>query len=48
MLMKEMENTSGTDYAKLGDIQREIDEIDEISMEKMERWEELDEINQTD
>lgn len=40
-LQSEMENTPGTDYTKLGDLQREIDEIDEQSMEKMERWEEL-------
>lgn len=41
-LQDEMSKTSGTDYAKLGDLQREIEEIDEKSMEKMERWEELD------
>ena len=36
-----MENTPGTDYTKLGDLQREIDDLDEKSMAKMERWEEL-------
>ena len=40
-LQREMENTPGTDYTKLGDLQREIDELDEKSMAKMERWEEL-------
>lgn len=40
-LQKEMTNTPGTDYTKLGDLQREIDEIDEESMSKIERWEEL-------
>lgn len=40
-LQHEMENTPGTDYTKLGDLQREIDELDEKSMAKMERWEEL-------
>ena len=29
-----MENTPGTDYTKLGDLQREIDELDEKSMAK--------------
>lgn len=43
-LQNEMEATLGTDYAKLGDLQREIDQIDEESMKKMERWEELDQI----
>ena len=40
-LQHEMENTPGTDYTKLGDLQREIDDLDEKSMAKMERWEEL-------
>lgn len=40
-LQHAMENTPGTDYTKLGDLQREIDELDEKSMAKMERWEEL-------
>lgn len=40
-LQREMENTPGTDYTKLGDLQREIDKLDEKSMAKMERWEEL-------
>ena len=40
-LQREMENTPGTDYTKLGDLQRKIDELDEKSMVKMERWEEL-------
>ena len=40
-LQREMENTPGTDYTKLGGLQREIGELDEKSMEKMERWEEL-------
>ena len=40
-LQREMENTPGTDYTKLGDLQREIDELDEKSMAKMEHWEEL-------
>lgn len=40
-LQHEMENTPETNYTKLGDLQREIDDLDEKSMAKMERWEEL-------
>lgn len=40
-LQEEMNNVPGSDYGKLGDLQRQIDEIDQRSEEAMERWEYL-------
>lgn len=36
-----MNNVPGSDYGKLGDLQRQIDEIDQRSEEAMQRWEYL-------
>lgn len=44
ILQKEMQVTAGTDYAKLGDLQNQIDELDEVLLTKMTRWEELSEL----
>lgn len=40
-LEEEMNSVPGSDYGKLGDLQRQIDEIDRQSEEAMERWEYL-------
>ncbi|ETA74304.1 ABC-F family ATP-binding cassette domain-containing protein [Ligilactobacillus equi] len=40
-LQTEMEQTPGTDYGKLGELQAQIDDLEVQSLEKMERWEEL-------
>lgn len=40
-LQEEMNDVPGSDYGKLGDLQRQIDEIDQRSEEAMQRWEYL-------
>lgn len=40
-LEEEMSQVSGTDYGRLGELQKQIDELDEEILAKMDRWDEL-------